>query len=71
MRQILAENQEVKKKIEELDEKYDKYLTKHGSLLIFHDKMIKGLLKDFNEINRLLTPPREPQQEKIGFRDKK
>ena len=71
MRQILADNQEVKKKIEDLDEKYDKYLTEHGSLLIFHDKMIKGLLKDFREINKLLTPPKDDSEKEIGFRDRK
>jgi len=70
MRQMLADNQEIKEKIRELDEKYDKYLTEHGSLLIFHDKMIKGLLKDFREINKLLTPPEEESNKKIGFRDK-
>lgn len=71
MRQIFIENQKVIEKIKELDKKYEKYLTKHGAMIMFHETMVNSLSREIEEINKKLTPQLEESKNEIGFRDRK
>lgn len=55
LRNILATNEDLKKKMDELERKYEK-----------HDKKIKLV---FDAIRELMKPPEKPKRE-IGFRVK-
>lgn len=73
LRQILAAQNEVLIKVNELNKKISinsENIRKHDSRLHFIDVIIEGLSKDVNKINKLLAPP-EIKREKIGFRDRK
>jgi len=75
MRQMLANQEEIREKIEEIQRKYSqhsRHLEKHDSQLYFHSVLLEGLIEDMKKINKLLSPPEAEEPKKtIGFRDKK
>lgn len=58
IRQLLASNQELRLKIEDMERRYEK---RFGA----YDQHLKEI---FEAIQKLLMPPEEPPKQRIGFR---
>lgn len=58
LRELVASNRELREKIEEMERRYEQ---RFGA----HDKQLKEI---FEAIQKLITPPEEKREYKIGFR---
>ncbi|MFC1613223.1 ORF6N domain-containing protein [Patescibacteria group bacterium] len=61
MREMLINYQELKQKIEDMEQKVDKRY-KISSVLF------EEVFKEMEKVKRLLAPPKEPQKDEIGFK---
>jgi hypothetical protein len=58
LRQLIASNQELRQKIEDMERRYEK---RFGA----HDQQLREI---FEAIQKLLAPPEEPKKNRMGFR---